>query len=88
MDSNPLDPLKVFIGGLRPGIAKWQIQDFLESQGYADFLEIYVRNNDRAGCDDIAFIRVQKPAHSQSLIELFEGSVDGLITDVTVEAAV
>ena len=88
MESNPLDPLKVFIGGLRPGIAKWQISDFLDSRGYADFLEIYVKNNSRADTDDIAFIRVEKPEHAHELIQLFNGSIDGVLTDGTVEAAV
>ena len=88
MESNPLDPLKVFIGGLRPGIVKWQLKDFLDSRGYVDFVEIYVKNNSRAGTDDIAFITVQKPEHARALIELFEGSIDGVLTDGTVEAAV
>ena len=89
MEVNPLDPLKVFVGGLRPGIVKWQIAEFLEDfQANEDvkYTDIYVKNNNNAK-DDIAFIKVEKPEHAHEIIKAINNSIDGRLTDGTAEAA-
>ena len=91
MAVNPLDPLKVFVGGLRPGIAKWQVAEFLEDHADNEdiqYTEIYVKNNNKGDVDDIAFIKVEKPEHASEIIKVINDSIDGRLTDGTAEAAV
>ena len=78
-----LDPLKIFIGQLRPGIGRWELWAWLNIQGCSP-AQLFMRHNGQGLTS--AFAIYLTPELANAAVLRIHGSVDIAVTPMAVRA--